>query len=385
MKIACILFKYFPFGGLQRDFYRIASACARRGHEIEVFTLSWQGSKPDNFKVTIVPSRFMSNHQRYKRFELWLQDYFRTYPVDVVVGFNKVAQLDIYYAADSCYEEKAQTMRSRLYRLSNRYKYFYGAERSVFAPEAKTEILLISAAQQAVFQTHYGTSEERFHLLPPGISKDCKATGDTSRRRSSWRQKFNLSADALLILLVGSGFKTKGLDRALLAMRALPEHLLAQSRFIAIGQDNPKRFCAYAKKLGLRKNLTILAGRDDIPAFLLGADILIHPAYNENTGTVLLESLVAGLPVLTTDVCGYAHYIEDAKAGIVIKSPFSQEALNEALVMMLGSKEKRRQWKENGLEYAESADLYSMPEQAAELILSLAQQKKVADGHSCLV
>jgi hypothetical protein len=44
-------------------------------------------------------------------------------------------------------------------------------------------------------------------------------------------------------------------------------------------------------------------------AFLLGADLLIHPAYNENTGTVLLEAVVAGLPVLTTAVCGYAHYI----------------------------------------------------------------------------
>ena len=33
-----------------------------------------------------------------------------------------------------------------------------------------------------------------------------------------------------------------------------------------------------------------LKGRDDIPRFLLGADLLIHPAYNENTGTVLLEA-----------------------------------------------------------------------------------------------
>jgi hypothetical protein len=53
----------------------------------------------------------------------------------------------------------------------------------------------------------------------------------------------------------------------------------------------------------------ILRGTQRHPRFLLGADLLIHPAYNENTGTVLLEALVAGLPVLTTAVCGYAHYI----------------------------------------------------------------------------
>ena len=66
-----------------------------------------------------------------------------------------------------------------------------------------------------------------------------------------------------------------------------------------------------------------LKGRSDIPRFLLGADLLIHPAYNENTGTVLLEALVAGLPVLVTDVCGYAHYITDANCGRVVPSPSS--------------------------------------------------------------
>ncbi|MFX5530075.1 glycosyltransferase, partial [Acinetobacter baumannii] len=79
----------------------------------------------------------------------------------------------------------------------------------------------------------------------------------------------------------------------------------------------------------------ILKGRSDIPRFLLGADLLIHPAYNENTGTVLLEALVSGLPVLVTDVCGYAHYIAEADAGRVLPSPFEQDSLNRLLAEML--------------------------------------------------
>lgn len=31
MTLAFILYKYFPFGGLQRDFMRIALECQRRG------------------------------------------------------------------------------------------------------------------------------------------------------------------------------------------------------------------------------------------------------------------------------------------------------------------------------------------------------------------
>ena len=97
---------------------------------------------------------------------------------------------------------------------------------------------------------------------------------------------------------------------------------------------------------------------------------MIHPAYNENTGTVLLEALVAGLPVLVTDVCGYAHYIEDADAGRVVPSPFEQSTLNRMLAEMLADDARREAWQRNGLAYAETADLYSMPQRAADVILA---------------
>jgi len=177
------------------------------------------------------------------------------------------------------------------------------------------------------------------------------------------------------MLMVGSGFKTKGLDRALLAMKSLPEHLLSRTSFVVIGQDNPSYFYRYARSLGIARRMSILEGRDDIPDFLLGADLLLHPAYHENTGTVLLEAAVAGLPVLTTDVCGYAHYIEEAGAGIVLQSPFSQPKLNDSLAAMLDSDVKRQQWQENGLRFAATADIYSMPEKAAVLIEKIAERK----------
>lgn len=115
--------------------------------------------------------------------------------------------------------------------------------------------------------------------------------------------------------------------------------------------------------------MSILSGRDDIPRFLQGADLLIHPAYNENTGTVLLEAVVAGLPVLTSAACGYAHYIEEAAAGHVVPLPFEQDHLNRTLADMLADAAARRQWRASGLEWAERADIYSQSERAADIIL----------------
>ncbi len=287
-----------------------------------------------------------------------------------MIGFNKMPGLDVYYAADPCFEDKAQTLRNPIYRRWGRYKHFAEYERAVFAPQAKTQILMISEVQQPLFIKHYATPADRFHLLPPGIAQDRKAPFNAADIRAEFRREFRLEGDDLLLVQIGSGFKTKGLDRSLKAVAALPRELKRRTRLFVIGQDDPKSFQLQARNLGISEQVVFLEGRSDVPRFLLGADLLIHPAYNENTGTVLLEALVAGLPVLVTDVCGYAHYIDDADCGRVVPSPFEQGYVDRLLAEMLAGNEQRALWSQNALAFAERADLYSMPERAADVILA---------------
>jgi len=366
-ELAFCLYKYFPFGGLQRDFLRIALECQERGYAIRVYTLSWEGEIPADFQVVMVPVEAITNHTRYERFSEWVGSHLSAHPVDGVIGFNKMPGLDVYYAADSCYEEKARTQRGSLYRSIPRYRHFSRFERAVFQADAKTEILMISEVQKPLFLKHYKTPRERFHTLPPGISRDRVAPPDADRVRAAFRAEYAIGDNDLLTLMIGSGFVTKGLDRALLGHRSLPDDVRRRTRMFVIGQDNPSPFLRMARRLGIADQVTIFGGQDDIPRFLLGADLLIHPAYNENTGTVLLEAVVAGLPVLATDICGYAHYVRDADAGKLVPAPFKQATYNRLLLEMLIS-DQRSCWGANGRQYAEQADLYSLPQRAAELI-----------------
>ena len=370
MQLAFILYKYFPYGGLQRDFMRIALECQARGHAIRVYTPIWEGEVPEGFEVVVVPVKALFNHKRNEKLTAWIEVDLAKRPVDRVVGFNKMPGLDVYYAADGCFEDKAQTLRNPIYRKWGRYKHFADYERAVFAADAKTEILMISEVQQPLFIKHYHTPLQRFHLLPPGIALDRRAPANAAEIRVEFRREFKLADDDLLLVQIGSGFKTKGLDRSLKDLAALPREVRKRTRLIAIGQDDPRSFQLQAKALGIADQVQILKGRSDIPRFLLGADLLIHPAYNENTGTVLLEALVAGLPVLVSDVCGYAHYIAEADAGRVLPSPFAQEQLNHLLADMLADDQRRAFWGRNGLAYADCADLYSMPQHAADIILA---------------
>ncbi|WP_210014451.1 glycosyltransferase family 4 protein [Pseudomonas palmensis] len=370
MQLAFVLYKYFPFGGLQRDFMRIALECQRRGHQIRVYTLIWEGDVPEGFEVLVAPVKALFNHRRNEKLTDWMQADLARRPVDRLIGFNKMPGLDVYYAADGCFEDKAQNLRHSLYRRWGRYRHFAEYERAVFGKEAKTQILMISEVQQPLFVKHYDTPAERFHLLPPGISQDRRAPANAAEIRAEFRREFNLADDERLLVQIGSGFKTKGVDRSLKALAALPNSLRKRTRLMVIGQDDPKVFQLQSATLGLTEQVQFLKGRSDIPRFLLGADALIHPAYNENTGTVLLEAVVAGLPVLVSAVCGYAHYIAEADAGLVLDEPFEQEQLNRYLQRMLEDDAARADWGRNGLAFADTADLYSMPQHAADVILA---------------
>jgi UDP-glucose:(heptosyl)LPS alpha-1,3-glucosyltransferase len=76
---------------------------------------------------------------------------------------------------------------------------------------------------------------------------------------------------------------------------------------------------------------------------------------------------VAGLPVLVSSVCGYAHHVTRSNTGLVLDSPFDQNQMNDRFQSMLNSSQ-RQEWQRNGINYAASEDLYSLPEKAADVI-----------------
>ncbi len=377
--LAFLLYKYFPFGGLQRDFVRIAQECQQRGYRIRAYTFAWQGEIPADFDVVLVPKKGLSSHAKNQHFLRWIDEHAAANPVALRIGFNKMPQLDVYYAADGCYESRVTELytgvSSWFYRLSGRYRHFSSYERAVFGGDYNTHVLMISDLQKPIYQRIYATPDARMSLLPPGIARDRCAPVNSAELRREFRREFTIADNQQLLLMVGSGFKTKGVDRSIAALAALPDTLRRNTLLFVIGQDKPDQFIRQAESLGVGKQLRIFNGRDDIPRFMQGADFLIHPARHENTGTVLLEAVVAGLPVVVTDVCGYARYINEADTGEVLASPFEQVQLNHRLEHLLQADQAQRQrWRSNGINFSVHADIYDMPSHAADTIEKVLMQ-----------
>lgn len=376
MKLAFLLYKYFPYGGLQRNMLAIANEAVARGHQVEVLCTAWETAVPTGIELVVIPRRGWTNATRMECFAIDSSRALAARDIDLVVGFNKLPGLDLYYAADTCFAWKACYRKGPLSRLTPRSRTYLEFERRVFGADRATEILEVSVLERPRFIEFYQTPAARFHPLPPGIARNRAEPDNFAERRAAMRRQLNASDNEYLLLALGSGFKRKGVDRCIAALGELRRTDLINARLLVVGEGNSRPFLRQASALGVADSVSFLGGRNDVPEFLQAADVLLHPAYEENTGNVLIEAMIAGLPVVATAVCGYAHYVTNADMGRVIAAPFQLPALVRAIAEIAAV--PRKVWRERGRVLASDNTIYARPQVAVDIIEAVAAKRRGA-------
>ncbi len=375
MNFAFCLFNYFPFGGLERDFMAISRECLGRGHAIDVYVMSWQGERPEGLEIHLVEGPGRSNHGRAAAFHGNLQTELAGGSHDLLVGFNKMPDLDVYYAADVCYRARIARQRSFLSKLTPRYRLLAAFEEAVFAPGASTDIIYLAGQEKRNYQAVYHTPDQRFYYGPPGVDVEAIRSQLGPDNRVQLRRELGLEDSDVLLLMIGSNFHTKGVERSIRALAALPATVRGRSFLHVIGRGKEGPYQKLATKLGVADQVRFLGGRDDVPRFLAAADFLLQPSLTENTGNAIVEALVAGVPVLATETCGYSEHVLQADSGRVVGcSPFRQHEMDAALAEMLVSPQ-RLSWQDNALLYSKKNDLGNRPQVVADILEQIAAKR----------
>lgn len=356
MNLAFTIFRYFPFGGLQLDFARFLREGLRRGHRITVLYDRWEGEFIPGAEYAELKCRALSNWGRALEFEEHARLFCREHPFDSVVGFNRMGGLDWYYAADNPFAEHVRR-KNPLVRLLPRYRVFERLEKAVFGASEPVRILYLTEAQKTVFRHYYGTAEDRFCYLPPGVAPQFVLQDQESAKqiRSRIRAEFKIPEQPVLLVQVCSAFRTKGVDRVLESLSRLSPEVEKKVTYLIVGNEEPGDFLKLAKKLGVADRVIFAGPRQDVPDLLTAGDLMVHPARNEATGTVLAEAAVCGLPVICSDNCGYAPLVRDA-GGIVLSEPFTVQSLTDALELSLRLPDALSKMRSDARSYAGKAD-----------------------------
>ena len=361
----------FPGGGLQRDCIDIARRVHALGHDVTIFTTRIHGAVFTNgLPVHVLSTRRRTNHERQAEFS----DRFTaaSEAFDFIVGFDKLRCLDLLYCSEP--SMLARIARNPILRLLARYRRFLDLEKSCFDRNAGTKILLLNEAQVRQYGSAWRTQPQRLVLLPPTISRSRQRPELRNRDfRKKFRSILGLADNDWVWLAICVQPVTKGLDRVIRALPHFSDALLliagleaTEHKSVPIGR--------LARRLGVADQIKWLGHREDVPELMSAADVFVHPARNDTTGTVILESIVNGLPVVTMVNCGYAKHVAAAGAGIVLELPFRARSF-------IGSLDAARQrtcasrWSISARRYGQQNELYQGRGQAANIIVAAAEEK----------
>lgn len=122
--------------------------------------------------------------------------------------------------------------------------------------------------------------------------------------------------------------REKGIDLLIEAVSALPDVTLE-----IIGEGSDERVLrALAKNAGNR--ITFSPPTGDIASAYARFDVLALPSRaHDPFGMVAAEAMMSGVPVIVTDACGIAAYLQNGEDAIVVRADFAP-ALRDAIASM---------------------------------------------------
>ena len=140
----------------------------------------------------------------------------------------------------------------------------------------------------------------------------------------------------------------KSIDRLLKASRYAWDQGYAHELYLIGGGEEEEKLRNLAKELQL-DHVYFLGYKDNPYSYMHQCDLFVLSSLYEGFATVISESLIAGTPVLTTDVSGCEEQITDPMYGWITEN--SQKGLNEGLTEALKDRNKLGQMKDHLKDY----------------------------------
>ena len=168
------------------------------------------------------------------------------------------------------------------------------------------------------------------------------------------------------ILFVGRPEKRKGLEHLIQAF-ALIKARKPDTRLIIVGAGNFDKQKRKVRSLRLADvEFCSNVSNEELPRYHRSADVFCAPATGfESQGIVLLEAMAAGLPLVASNIEGYAGVLTHDVEGLLVL-PGDEEGLADALIQVLSSPSVRHRMGESGRARAAA---FSWP-RVSQLVLS---------------
>jgi len=357
MRILKVVQSYFPFqerGGTAFKVRAIARGLARRGHEVTVLTadLGLPLADPSAAALQSCDSGWLSCEDDVTTIYLPTLAHYRALTINPRVirfcraSFGRFDLVHLYGLYDLLGPTVGHFCRRRkipyvvepmgMYRpivrslgLKRLYHRAFG-KRLV----AGARLVIATSEQERRELAGAGIDAARISIRRNGVELP-----DILPLRGEFRRRWKIAENVKVVLFLGRVISKKCPDLLLEAFVAWREQDRARCNSILViaGPEERDGFGAHlktmAKSLGVFESVLFPGPVYDHEKWeaYRDADVFVLPSQNENFGNTAAESAGCGTPVIVTDSCGIAPFIEGA--GIIV--PPKRDAIVQALARIL--------------------------------------------------
>lgn len=188
--------------------------------------------------------------------------------------------------------------------------------------KVKNDLLKMKINKDKLIVIHNGIDLNEFNI--------------TVNRTAKRRDLASLANNDFVLCSIGRLRKLKNQKMLLDAARQIFQSI-AGAKLLIVG-DGPMKeeLQGYAQKLGIAEKVFFLQKRQDIPEILKVSDCFLHCSDYESFGIVLLEAMMAEVPVIATDVGGIHEIIEHEITGILIPKNDVEALVNTVIKVRNG-------------------------------------------------
>lgn len=270
MKLLYLLATDGAWGGLEKHAFDVAGAMAQRGHEVSVLcAASYADRCPFGVKIEPFDWRASRNNPL-----LWLR---------LRRALQRLAPDLIHAQADKPVYVLGRCgwpVNARAIGTVHNVKSRYGAFAKLDAVIAVSRAIAAAVPNPDV------------HVVYNGV-QPATPDPDALQRIRQWRQQHT----GPLLLAIGRLVPAKGFD---LLLKAWPAHASATLVILGEGKQRPELEQLIRERQ--LQNVSLMGNSTEVSAWMASADLLVISSRNEGGPYTLAEALVAGLPVISTNV-----------------------------------------------------------------------------------
>ncbi len=213
----------------------------------------------------------------------------------------------------------------------------------VVAKKSKHVIVCSFAAKNWLIQME-GVKESHITVINQGFNFDFLNPSAEAVQKA--RLDLGFSDDRLEIVCVSRYSKAKGQNYLLEALKELVK-TIPNISLTLMGPGDSGWIVQLVDDLGLNQHVQVLPSRNDVPACLAAADMIIHPSLADSFSQLVIEAQGVGGLLIASDIAAAREQIIDGVTGLIVP-PRDSSAIAEAVRYLVDNPELAISMRKNG-------------------------------------